>query len=376
MKHNYLMTPGPSPLAPEVKVALGRDILHHRTDEFRKILEEVHDGLRYVFCTRNPVVILASSGTGAMEAAVSNLLSKKDKALVIVGGKFGERWREICESYDVEVIPLEVEWGKAPSIDDIKKILDDNSDIGAVYTTLCETSTGTAYDIQAVSRITKDKDLLLVVDAISGLGQDVLKTDEWAVDVVVSGSQKGLMLPPGLSFISLSKKAHDFLKKSDLPKYYFDLSKALKSFQKNDTPFTPSVSLIVALRQSLRVIKEEGLSNRWAGFEKLSSATRHALKSLGLSIFSESPSSSVTAATVEGIDTDSIVKNMRKEYGISIAGGQAQLKGKIIRIAHMGYINESDIIMCLSVLEKVLLDLGLSLDKGVSLKAFQESYYS
>ena len=371
MNRTYLMTPGPSPLAPKVKEALGRDIIHHRTEEFRKILEEVHDNLKYVFCTQNPVIILASSGTVAMEAAVSNFLSKQDKALVVVGGKFGERWKEICQSYEVGVCPLEVEWGRAPSKEDVVKILNNNPDIKAIYTTLCETSTGTVYDIQAISEITKDRDLLLVVDAISGLGQDVLKTDEWAVDVVVSGSQKGFMLPPGLSFISLSNKAQVFLKKSNLPKYYFDLNKAMKSFQKNDTPFTPSVSLIVALLESLKIIKEEGIENRWANFEKLSLATRRVLESLGLRIFSRSPSFSVTAAYVEGIDTQDIVKKMRKEYGISIAGGQAQLKGKIIRIAHMGYINESDIIMCLSVLEKVLMNLGFSLNKGSSPKAFQ-----
>jgi len=376
MKHNYLMTPGPSPLLPEVKAALGRDIIHHRTEEFREVLKEAHEGLKYLFQTKNPVLIFSSSGTGAMEAAVSNFLKKEDKALVVMGGKFGERWKEICESFGVETVPLNVEWGNAPLSKDIEKLLDTDSGIKAVYTTLCETSTAAVYDIKSIAEVTRKKGLLCVVDAVSGLGQDVLKTDEWGVDVVVSGSQKGLMLPPGLAFLSFSKKAEKFLKESDLPKYYFDLKKASKSWEKNDTPFTPSVSLIFALRESLRVIREEGLETRWKDFEKMGRALRSALTSLGFEILSKSPSSSVTAALVKGIDTASIVKKMRKEYGISIAGGQGHLKGKIVRIAHMGYINPLDIVMCLSVLEKVLADLGLSIEKGVSLKAFQEVYYA
>ena len=375
MKHISLMTPGPSPLAPQVREALAKDIIHHRTEEFSSILQEAHEGLKYVFCTQNPVLILASSGTGAMEAAVSNLLSSQDKALVIIGGKFGQRWQDICKSYQVEVVPLEVEWGSAPAPEDIKKILDSNPGIKAIYATLCETSTATVFNIQAISKIITGKDILLVVDAISGLGQDVLKTDEWGVDVAVSGSQKGFMLPPGLSFISLSKKAEDFMKKSNLPKYYFDLNKALKSYKNNDTPFTPAVNLTVALVQSLKIIREQGIENLWAYFDKLSEATRQALKSLGMNILSKSPSSSVTAASIEGIDAGNIVKKMRKEYGVSITGGQDHLKGKIIRIAHMGYINESDMVMCLSILEKVLADLGFSFNKGSSLKAFQETFY-
>ncbi|MBN2120650.1 MAG: alanine--glyoxylate aminotransferase family protein [Candidatus Omnitrophica bacterium] len=375
MKHTYLMTPGPSPLAGPVKEALAKDIIHHRTDEFKKILQEAHQGLKYVFSTDNPVLILACSGTGAMEASVSNLLSRNDKALVIVGGKFGQRWKDICSSYGVETVCMEINWGTSPDPKEIERILNDSPDIKAVYTTLCETSTATVYDIKAIASITRDRDVLLIVDAISGLGQDVLKTDEWGVDVVVSGSQKGLMLPPGLSFISLNRKAEVALATSNLAKYYFSLKKALKSYQNDDTPYTPSVSLVVALNESLKIIKEDGLENRWKEFQKIAQATQDALKELGFSIFSKSPSFSVTAAAIEGIDTQAIVKKMRKEYGISIAGGQDALKGKIIRIAHMGYINSQDVIMCLSILEKVLADLGASIEIGSSLKAFQEAYY-
>ncbi|MCD6539494.1 MAG: alanine--glyoxylate aminotransferase family protein [Candidatus Omnitrophica bacterium] len=376
MKRVYLMTPGPSPLAPQIREALGRDIIHHRTEEFRSILAEVDEGLKYTFRTQSPVLTFASSGTGAMEAAVSNFLSHQDKALVIVGGKFGERWKEICESFKVKTVCLDIEWGQAPCVEEISEIIKKDCQIRAVYTTLCETSTATVYDIKGIAQITRDKDVLLVVDAISGLGQDVLETDLWGVDVVVSGSQKGFMLPPGLSFISLNRKAETFLKKSDLPKYYFDINKALKAYHKSDTPFTPAVGLIIALREALRIIKEEGIKTRWQYFAKLSEAVRKSLSSLGFKLFSKNPSSSVTAVSLEGLDTQQIVKKMRSMFGVSIAGGQSHLKGKIIRIAHMGYINEQDVVMTLSCLEKVLIDLGYKFNKGISLKTFQESFYS
>ncbi len=375
MKHTYLMTPGPSPLAPQVREALGKDIIHHRTEEFRSILQEAHQGLKDVFMTKNPVLIFASSGTGAMEAAVSNFLSKDDKALVITGGKFGERWQQICKSFGVETVVLDVEWGQSPSVDEVKNIIERNPDIKAVYTTLCETSTGTVYDIKSMAQHIRNKDMVLVVDAISGLGQDILKTDEWGVDIVVGGSQKGFMLPPGLAFLSLSDKAEKFLDRSNLPKYYFDVKKALTSYQKNDTPWTSSVSLIVALKEALDIIKSQAIEKRFKEFERLAAATRKALESIGFKSFSSSPSNSVTAASIDGVNTADIVKSLRKEYGISIAGGQAKLKGKIIRVAHMGYINAQDVVMCLALLEKVLLDNGLQFEKGKSLKTFQEVYY-
>jgi len=247
MKHPFLMTPGPSPLAPEVKRALAGDIIHHRTAEFRAIRKEVHADLQYVFQTQNPVLVLAASGTGAMEAAVANFFSAGEKVLVVVGGKFGQRWQEICQSYGLNVIGWEIEWGSPPSVVELESFLEKDKDIKGVFTTLCETSTATVYDIESTARICKEKDVLLQVDAVSGLGSDVLKTDEWGVDVVVAGSQKGLMLPPGLSFVSLGPKAQAALDSARLPRYYFDLKKALKSYAKDDTPYTASVSLVIAL---------------------------------------------------------------------------------------------------------------------------------
>lgn len=377
MKRRYLMTPGPSPVPAVIREALACEIMHHRTEEFIEILKEINEGLKYVFCTKNAVLTFASSGTGAMEAAVTNLFSPKDKVLIIVGGKFGERWVEIAKNFCLDIIQMSVESGNSPAVTGVKKILDENKDIKAVFTTLCETSTATVFDIKGIGALTKDKNILLIVDAISGLGQDELLTDEWGVDVVVSGSQKGFMLPPGLSFISVSEKAKGFMKNSNLPKYYFSLTKALKAYEKNDTPFTPAVSLIVGLKTSINLIKKDGIENMWANFKKMSQGAQQAALALNLRVFSKFPSSSLTAIVAPaGINAKDIVKKMRKEYGVSIAAGQGELEQKIFRIAHMGWINEQDLIMCFSLLEKVLRDLGYTNFKiGASVARLQEVIY-
>ena len=378
MKRRYLMTPGPSPVPSSIREALAKEIMHHRTDEFIEILKETNEGLKYVFCTKNPVLTFASSGTGAMEAAITNFFSAKDKILVTVGGKFSERWAEIGKSFGLEVIEMQVEWGNSPKPEDVKKMLQMHKDIKGVFTTLCETSTATVFDIKGIGAITKDRDVLLVVDAISGLGQDQLLTDEWSVDLVVSGSQKGFMLPPGLSFISVSEKAKSFLKNSTLPKYYFSINKALKAYEKNDTPFTPAVSLIVGLKESLDLIKKDGIENMWARYKKMSEATSSAARAIGLEVFSKCPSSSVTAIVApSGMNSKDVVKKMRKEYGISIAAGQGEIEQKILRIAHMGWINEQDLLMCFSILEKVLRDVGYTNFKiGASVAKLQEVIYA
>ncbi|MCM8787440.1 MAG: alanine--glyoxylate aminotransferase family protein [Candidatus Omnitrophica bacterium] len=376
MKRRYLLTPGPSPVPSVIREAISQEIMHHRTDEFIQILQEVNEGLKYIFCTKNPVIIFASSGTGAMEASVSNFFSPNDKVVIIVGGKFGERWLEIAKSFGLQPLVMQIEPGFAPSTNELKKILQDNPDTKGVFTTLTETSTATVFDIKSIAALTKDKNILLLVDAISGLIQDQLLTDEWGVDVVVSASQKGFMLPPGLSFICINKKAESFLKNSKLPKYYFDLDKALKAYQKNDTPFTPAVSLIMGLKKSIELIKNEGLENLWEKYKKMSLATQAAAKALGLEVFSKNPSSSVTAiVSPSGLNAKDIVKKLRKEYGISIAAGQGELEQRIFRIAHMGWINEQDLIMCFSLLEKVLKSLGYKFNLGASLVALQKSFY-
>ncbi len=336
MRKNYLLTPGPTPLPPLVLEAMSRPIIHHRTPQFQEILKEATEGLKYVYQTKNDVFILASSGTGAMEAAVINLLSAGDTALVVQGGKFGERWAEICKAYGINADILDVEWGKAAEPQAIAAKLKANPKIKAVFTTLCETSTGVNNDIEAIGKVVKDSEAVLVVDAISGLGAIDLKTDEWACDMVVSGSQKGLMLPPGLGFISVSAKAWKLIEASKSPRYYLDLRKAKKAIEKADTPFTPAITLIIALVEVLKMIKQDGLENVFNRHKKMAEATRAAMKGLGLELFAPSAASdAVTAVKLPaGLDGEKLVKTMRDTYGVTIAGGQDELKGKVFRIAH------------------------------------------
>jgi len=376
MRKNYLLTPGPTPLPPEVRAAMARPIIHHRTPQFQAILKEATEGLKYVFQTKNDVFILSSSGTGAMEAAVINLLSCGDTALVIQGGKFGERWTELCKAYGISVEVIDVKWGKAVDPIDIEKKLKANPKIKAVFTTQCETSTGVANDIAAIGRVIKNTDAVLVVDAISSLGAIDLKTDEWACDIVVSGSQKGLMLPPGLGFISVSHKALKLIENSKSPRYYFDLRRAKSALDKNDTPFTSSITLITALNEALRMIRQDGLDVVFDRHKKMAEATRGAVKALGLELFApEDGSDVVTAVKVPaGLDGEKLVKTMRDTYGVTIAGGQEELKGKIFRIAHMGFIEEFDIITGISCLEKVLTQMGYKFQMGSGVRAAEEIF--
>ena len=374
MKKNYLLTPGPTPLPPEVCEALARPIIHHRTPQFQEILKEAHAGLKEIFQTKNEVFILASSGTGGMEAAVANFLSPQDTVITVEAGKFGERWTEICQAYGINCDVIKVEWGKAADAEEIKsKIQNSKSKIKAVFTTLCETSTGVATDIKAIGEVVKDSGAILVVDAISGLGAIDLKTDEWFCDLVVSGSQKGLMLPPGLAFISVSPKAWKIAESAKCPKYYFDLKAAKKAYEKTDTPWTPAIGLIIALNEAIKLMQKDGLEQIFARHRKMADATRAAMKALSLELFAPTAYSDVVTAVKvpAGIDGEKLVKTMRDTYGVTIAGGQAELKGKVFRIAHMGYIGEFDIITGISCLEKVLAQMGYSFKMGAGVAAAQ-----
>ncbi|MBU1062185.1 MAG: alanine--glyoxylate aminotransferase family protein [Candidatus Omnitrophica bacterium] len=385
---NYLLTPGPTPVPKEVLDAMARPIIHHRTPQFQTILKEVEADLKHVFQTKNNVLIFSSSGTGAMEGTVTNLLSPGDKAIVVRAGKFGERWGELCDAYGIEFIPIDVEWGKAVDPEVIKKILTEKgtlppqklagppmAEIKAVFTTLCETSTGVSIDIEAIGKIVKPSNAVLVVDAISALGAVPIKTDEWGIDVCVAGSQKGLMIPPGLSFVSLSQKALEMVSSSKLPKYYFSFSAHKKSIEKDDTPYTPAVNLIIGLNEALKVFKKDGLENVLSKHKKNAQGVRNAMKALKLELFApDAYSDAVTAVKVpEGIDGGKLVKTMRDKYGVAIAGGQAQLKGKIFRIATMGHITPSDLKVCIDTLETVLSDMGYKFEKGVGVKAFEKT---
>ncbi|MFH1553026.1 MAG: alanine--glyoxylate aminotransferase family protein [Candidatus Omnitrophota bacterium] len=373
MRKYRLMSPGPTPVPERVLLKMADTIIHHRTPQFQAVLKDVHVKIKKVFGTDNPVFLLASSGTGAMETSVVNLLSKGDKALVIKGGKFGERFSEICQAYGVKVVDYDVPWGDPADPAVLEKLLKENADVKVVYGTLCETSTGVANDIKALGKVVSATDAVLVVDAISGLSADELRPDEWGVDVVICGSQKGLMLPPGLAFLSLSPKAEKLVEKSDLPKYYFDLVAAKKAHAKDDTPWTPAVSLIMGLDSALDMMLEEGLENVLERHARLANATREAVKAVGLELFSKRPSNAVTSVKVpEGIDGAALVKKMRDEQGVTIAGGQSALKGKIFRIAHLGYMDEYDTIVALAGVEMVLSQLGYDIELGKGVGKAQE----
>jgi aspartate aminotransferase-like enzyme len=375
MEKKYLFSPGPTMLPPGVLLKMAEPIMHHREPEFEKIYAEIREGMKYLFQTKNEVLIFTSSGTGAMEGAVSNLLSQGDKAIVIRGGKFGERWGELCKAYGIEFIPIDVEWGKAVDPKRIKELLESDPSIRAVYTQASETSTGVRHPIQAIADLVKRyEDKAIVVDAITGIGVFNIPTDAWGLDVVISGSQKALMLPPGLSFATLSDKAWKLVEKSTLPKYYFDFKKELKNTKKNQSSYTPAISLYVGLRESLRMIRSEGLEAVFHRHEKLAEATRRAVKALGLELYApDSPSDAVTAVKIPGgIDGEKLKDLFFKKFGITVAEGQDRAKGKIIRIAHLGYYERLDMVMVISALEMLLKEMGHSFELGTGVKAAEE----
>ncbi len=375
MEKKYLFSPGPTMLPPEVLLKMAEPIMHHREPEFEKIFSEIRSGLKYLFQTKNEVLVFTSSGTGAMEGAVSNILSRGDKALVIRGGKFGERWGEICKAFGIEFIPIDVEWGRAVEPELVKKTLESHPEIRAVYTQASETSTGVKHPIQEIAEIVKRyEDKVIVVDAITGIGVFDLPMDRWGIDVLVSGSQKALMLPPGLAFAALSDKAWKLVDRSDLPKYYFDFKKELKSTLKNQSSFTPAISLFVGLRESLHMIQKEGLEALFRRHEKLARGTREAVKALGLELYApDSPSNAVTAVKIpEGMDGERLKDLFFERFGITVAEGQDRAKGKIIRIAHLGYYDRLDMVMVISALEMLLKEMGHRFELGSGVRRLEE----
>ncbi len=374
LKKYYLIAPGPTPVPHEVLIEGAKETLHHRTPQFIEIMRKAMEGAKYLFQTEGDVFCFVSSGTGAMEAAVANLLSPDDKAIVVVAGKFGERWRDILKAFEINAVEINLEWGEAVSPDMIKKALDKNPDAKAVFTTHSETSTGTVIDLEGIGEVVKDTNAVLVTDAVSSLLAEPLKMDEWGVDVVVSGSQKGVMLPPGLGFLAVrGEKAWKLIEESKSPKYYFNLKEYRKKIP--DNPYTPAVNHIYMLKKAVDMVKEEGIENVWERHRLLGEATRKGAKALGLELFSKRPGNVVTAIKVpEGIDGNKITKIMRDKYGVTIAGGQAHLKGKIIRVAHLGYMGPFDTITAFSALELTLKELGYKFELGASLKAIQEFF--
>jgi aspartate aminotransferase-like enzyme len=375
MLKRYLLAPGPTPVPPEVLLAMAKPVIHHRAPEFAQLFGEVREDLKWLFQTRNDVLMLASSGTGGMEGAVANFLSAGDKALVVNGGKFGERWSKLCKTFGAQVTEIKVEWGQALNPETVADALKKDPAIKAVYVQASETSTGVAHDTKTLGEIVKHHDgTILVVDAITALGVFDIKTDVWGLDVVVAGSQKALMLPPGLAFVSVSDKAWQMAEKAKNASFYFNFKKERESQTKNQTAYTPAVSMILGLQEVLRMLKAEGLDNVFRRQGRLAHAMREGVKAAGLALFpKQSPSDAVTAICApSGVDGQQVYKNLRVDYGITAAGGQDHLKGKIFRIAHMGYMDTFDVVTALAAIEMVLKGLGHPVKLGSGVAKAQE----
>jgi aspartate aminotransferase-like enzyme len=363
-----LFTPGPTDVPPEVLAEMARPMIHHRTAQFREIFAGATEGLQRILQTKNDVLTIAASGTAGMEAGIACAVPRGKKVLVSNGGKFGERWVEVAKTYGLDVDEVELEWGTALDAGTVKEKLS-GGDYGAVVTVHSETSTATACDLEAIGKVVKETDALLIADCITSAGCLPLKPDEWGVDIVGAGSQKALMLPPGLAFVAVSEKAWKAIDANkDVPAYYLDLKAYRKSMAKSDTPYTGPVSLVRAMAKSVEMINAVGIETMWKRVALLAKATRAAAEAIGLKVFSKQPSDSVTGLLFpEGVDDD-FRKALRSKYGASVAGGQADMKGKLFRISHMGYVDPLDLIGLVAAIEYTLSDLGVDvpLGKGVA----------
>lgn len=373
MKKNYLLAPGPTPVPESALLAMAAPMIHHRTPQFSAIFREAAALLKDVFQTKEDVLILASSGTGAMEGSIVNLYSPGDEVITINGGKFGERWGQIANKYGLKVHEIKVEWGQAVSVDEVKKVLEANPNVKGIFCQASETSTTVAHPVEALAKLTKDKDCLLIVDGITAVGVADLPMDKIGIDVLLSGSQKAFMLPPGLAFAALSEKAWKFNETATCPRYYFDFAKERKNLAKDTTAYTPAVSLIIGLLDVLKSFKEEGMKNVFARHARQIQALRAGLDAIGLEpLAPDSPAISAVGAYVpEGVDGGKLVKYLRDEVGVTIAGGQDHLKGKIIRVANLGYVNTFDIIIAVSAIEMALKKFGADIELGKGVAAAQ-----
>jgi aspartate aminotransferase-like enzyme len=370
IKKNYLMSPGPTPLPDAVVASAARPLIHHRTAEFSDIYLKASQGLKEVFGTREDVYILAASGTGAMESAVVNLHSPGDRVLSVDCGKFGARWGAIARANGLEVKEIRVDWGEDLASDRLEAELEASPGIRTVFTTLSETSTGTLYDIRSFAKIAARRDALLVVDGISGVGAHPCPMDEWGVDVLISGSQKSFMTPPGLSFIAFSRKSWERVESARLPRYYFDARAARRSLEKSTSPWTPATSLVIQLKSALDIILGLGLDTLHRHHRILGEATRSGIAALGLDLLSQKPGNALTAVRVpEGLDGKELLRLIQLKYRVFIAGAQDPHRGEFVRIGHLGYTGGFDILTALGALEMALRDLGRTDTIGRALAA-------
>ena len=358
-----LRIPGPTPCPPEVLQAMTKQMINHRGEEFTQVLNKVTDQLKQLFQTRNDLYLLTGSGTGGLEAAIVNTLSPGDKVLSVSIGVFGDRFATIAQQFGAEVTPLSFEWGKAADVEAVRKALQADAAIKAVLVTHNETSTGVTNDLGAISSVVKGFGKLLLVDAISSLGSINLPVDEWRGDVVVDGSQKGWMVPPGLAMVSVSQEAWQAQASARMPRFYWDLAKAKSYLEKGQTPWTPAVSVVFALSVALDMMLQEGLPNIIARHERLGKATRDGVKSLGLSLFADEGCASNTVTAISssnGLDVKELRRILREEHQIVLGGGQQKLDGKIFRIGHLGWVTETDIERVMSALKVALPRAGFA----------------
>lgn len=366
-----LFTPGPTPVPESVMLRMAEPIIHHRNPEFQEILTRVNQDLQYVFQTKQPVLTLTCSGTGGVEATFVSLFSQGDTIIAVNNGKFGERWVKMPQAFGLNVVEVKIPWGKAIQPDQMLDILKKTPAAKAVYMVHSETSTGTSTDVKTMSSIIRENSNALVcVDGITAVGAHEMRFDDWGIDVCVTGSQKGLMIPPGLAFVALSQRAIKAIESAKLPRFYFDLRKALKSYEKNDTPWTPAVSLVIGVDAALQMIKSEGIEQVWARHKRLSAALRSGMEAIGMKLFSDSPSYAVTPVWVPaGVEWKSFNKTLKIDNGITIAGGQDDFIGKIFRVSHLGYYDDLDMIAVVAAVERTLMKQGFTFTAGAGLAA-------
>jgi aspartate aminotransferase-like enzyme len=378
IRKQRLLTPGPTPLYPPALHAMMASDIHHRTEDFRKAYRSCLADLKEVLGTSHDVLMFAASGTGAMDATVSNLFSKGDKVIVCSAGKFGERWAEIAKAYGLDVTVLSAPYGKAVSPAELERALAQEPAVKGVFVQASETSTGAAHDVRAMGRAVAKTEAIFVVDGITGIGTMPLDIDGWGLDVLIGGSQKAFMVPPGLALLSISPKAWKFADAATLPHYYFNLKKEKKSGDAGESSWTPATALILALAESLRYIKQLGMARLIENAQMLAQATRTAVVRMGLELFApDSPAASATAVKAPaGMDSGVIVKEFRNRFGAIIANGQGSMKGQIFRIAHLGYFDFADLFAVIAGLEVILNANGFPVNYGTGVAAVQEIYES
>jgi serine---pyruvate transaminase len=371
-----LLTPGPTPVPEETLLELARPMIYHRTAECRAMMGEVLADLQKIFVTKNPVIPLTSSGTGALEAALANSVPVGAKVICLIAGRFGERWRNIAKAFGIEAVGVTVPMGQAVQPEQLEKALAAHPDAAAVCSTLSETSTGIGHDIAAFGKMVARTPALFLVDAISGLVAMECRTDAWNIDICCTGSQKALMMPPGLAFLSISDKAWQAINKNATPRtFYFDLKKAKKNLETNDTPYTPAHTMIRAMRVSLKKILAEGMENIWTRQARYAAAARAGFQALGLEIFPAQPNNALTVAKMPaGIDSSTLLSKLEKQYGLKLANGQDDLKGKVIRLSHMGHIDQFDILAGIAGVELALMEMGHTVEPGKGLAAAQRVF--